>query len=61
MRGDISLMDDVSIRHAVFDWLTTQVGLHGDVLPREVIQQGLNYQGQRVPLVGPKGIFKPAC
>jgi len=48
------------IRHAVFDWLAAQVDLHGDVLPRDLIQQGINYQGKRVPLVGPKGIFKPA-
>lgn len=53
-------MKDVLIRHAVFDWLVAQVELHGDVLPREVLQRGLTYQGQRVPLVGPKGIFKPA-
>ena len=53
-------MTNVLIRHAVFDWLATQVDLHGDVLPRAIIQQGLNYQGRRVPLVGPKGIFKPA-
>jgi len=48
------------IRHAVFDWLAAQVDLHGDVLPRAILQQGLDYQGHRVPLVGPKGIFKPA-
>jgi putative restriction endonuclease len=53
-------MNDALIRHAVFDWLAAQVDLHGDVLPRAVLQQGLNYQGKRVPLVGPKGIFKPA-
>ena len=53
-------MNDALIRHAVFDWLAIQVDLHGDVLPRTVLQQGLNYQGKRVPLVGPKGIFKPA-
>jgi len=51
---------DALIRHAVFDWLAAQVELHGDVLPRDVLQRGMNYQGQRVPLVGPKGIFKPA-
>jgi len=51
---------DALIRHAVFDWLAEQVDLHGDVLPRAVLQEGMNYHGQRVPLVGPKGIFKPA-
>lgn len=53
-------MYNTQIRHAVFDWLSTQVELYGDVLPRKLIEQGLEYQGNRVPLVGPKGIFKPA-
>lgn len=54
-------MRDALIRHAAFDWLATQVVLHGDVLPRDILPQGLIYQGQRVPLLGPKGIFKPAA
>lgn len=53
-------MTNLLIRHAVFDWLATQVDLHSDVLSRDLIQQGMNYHGKRVPLVGPKGIFKPA-
>lgn len=53
-------MPNARIRHAVFDWLAAQIELHGDVLPRDILQQGIDYQGQRVPLLGPKGIFKPA-
>lgn len=50
---------DANIRKAAFDWLAGQVDLHGDVLPREVLAQGFEYEGSRVPLLGPQGIFKP--
>jgi putative restriction endonuclease len=50
---------DAHVRKAAFDWLTEQVHLHGDVLPRSVLAQGFIYEGNRVPLVGPQGIFKP--
>jgi putative restriction endonuclease len=50
---------DTNIRKAVFDWLNEQVDLHGDVLPRSVLAQGFTYEGNRVPLLGPQGIFKP--
>jgi len=50
---------DVYVRQAAFDWLAEQVDLHGDVLPRALLVQGFVYQGDRVPLLGPKGIFKP--
>lgn len=47
------------IRAAAFAWLTDQVARHGDVLPRTLLAQGLQFDGQRVPLLGPQGIFKP--
>ncbi len=47
------------IRAAAFQWLTEQVARHGDVLPRDVLAQGFQFDGQRVPLLGPQGIFKP--
>lgn len=50
---------DFAVRRAAFDWLEHQVAVHGDVLPREILAQGFDWQGQRVPLLGPKGIFKP--
>jgi putative restriction endonuclease len=50
---------DSNIRKAAFDWLNEQVDLHGDVLPRSVLAQGFTYEGNRVPLLGPQGIFKP--
>lgn len=51
---------DSAIRLAAFDFLRDQVDLQGEVLPRSVLQQGFTFQHQRVPLVGPQGIFKPA-
>jgi putative restriction endonuclease len=51
---------DHPIRLAIFNFLARQVELHGDVLPRKILQDGLTYDGARVPLMGPQGIFKPA-
>jgi putative restriction endonuclease len=50
---------DMMIRIAAFDWLTGQVDIQGDVLPRTLLQEGFEFQGQRVPLISPQGIFKP--
>lgn len=50
---------DTHVRNAAFEWLAEQVRLHGDVLPRNILAQGFKYQGVRVPLLGPQGIFKP--
>ena len=50
---------DLQVRLAAFNWLTEQVNLHGDVLPRKLLEQGFKFQGQRIPLVAPQGIFKP--
>jgi len=51
---------DLSIRIAAFQWLAEQTNLHGeDVLPRSLLQGGFQYKGERVPLLGPQGIFKP--
>jgi putative restriction endonuclease len=52
-------LDDNRVRVAVFKWLSDQVKLHGDVLPRNLLAQGLVLDGIRIPLVGPQGIFKP--
>ncbi|HJR79996.1 MAG TPA: HNH endonuclease [Anaerolineales bacterium] len=50
---------DLQVRLAAFNWLSEQVNLHGDVLPRKVLEQGFEFQGQQIPLVAPQGIFKP--
>lgn len=40
--------------------LAELVRIHGEVLPAGALRQGFEYQGQRVPLKGMQGIFKPA-
>lgn len=50
---------DTQIRSATFDWLNRQEEIHGDVLSRKVLEQGFFYKGERITLVGPKGIWKP--
>ena len=52
-------MPDPEIRRAAFDWLTTQVEIHGDVLPWALLVRGFEHRGERVPLVSMQGIFKP--
>ena len=44
---------------AAFAWLRAQVDVHGEVLPRTLLEQGFLLDDQRVPLLGPQGIFKP--
>jgi putative restriction endonuclease len=50
---------DHRIRSAVFRWLDEQAALHDDVLPWQLLSHGFRYQDERVPLIGPQGIFKP--
>ena len=50
---------DLQVRIAAFTWLSEQVNSQGDVLPRKVLESGFEFQGQRIPLVAPQGIFKP--
>ena len=50
---------DRQIRLKVFDWLLKQVDLHGDVLPRKILEQGIYFKDIRITLVGPTGIWKP--
>ncbi len=50
------------VRLAALGWVREQVETHGDVLPRSLLEEGFVLEGQRVPLLGPQGIFKPkAC
>jgi len=50
---------DQRVRLAAFDWLSKRVAMYGDVIPREILAQGFEFEGKRVPLVSPQGIFKP--
>lgn len=47
------------LRLLAFSWLSKQIAFHGDVLPRDLLTQGFTFDGQRIPLLGPQGIFKP--
>ena len=51
-------MDD-QIRLAAFDWLDKQTTIFGDVLPRESLANGFYFNGERITLLGPQGIWKP--
>jgi putative restriction endonuclease len=44
---------------AAFDWLSEQVAVHGDILPRTVLQKGFVLDGHKIHLLSPQGIFKP--
>jgi putative restriction endonuclease len=48
------------IRRSVFAHLDRAVELHGDVIPSRVLRAGVEIDGQRLLLMGPQGIFKPA-
>lgn len=53
------MISDKSVRIAAFNWLSEQVAIHGDVLPRKLLENGFLFNNERVPLISPAGIFKP--
>ena len=55
------LTADADIRAAAFVYLDQLRNVHRDGVPRELLVRGFDFQGTRVPLMGPKGIFKPAA
>ena len=54
---DVALENE--LRAAAFLWLDEQIAQHGDVLPGELLKQGFDFQGHRVPLIVQQGIHKP--
>ena len=52
---------DHSVRLAAFRFLEEQTQFAGEdgALRRTIIERGFTYEGDRVPLLGPQGIFKP--
>jgi len=50
---------DLQVRVAAFNWLSEQVNSYSDVLPRKLLENGFEFQGHRISLVAPQGIFKP--
>jgi hypothetical protein len=51
---------DRQVRTSAFQFLAEQTALHGDVLLWSVLSEQFEFEDQRVPLIGPQGIFKPA-
>jgi putative restriction endonuclease len=51
---------DAQVRALAFDFLKTQTNIHGDVLARRLLEIGFEFQGRRISLIGPQGIFRPA-
>jgi putative restriction endonuclease len=52
---------DTAVRLRAFHFLGDLQRRHGEApLPRTVLEQGFEFEGTRIPLVGPPGIFKPA-
>jgi len=50
---------DRNVRKAAFAFLVEQLRQYGRAIPRNVLAKGFSFEGVRVPLVGPQGIFKP--
>jgi putative restriction endonuclease len=55
-------MDDLDtpIRLKAFSFLEDLCAKYGLALPRNILAAGFDFNGKRVPLLGPQGIFKPA-
>lgn len=53
------MTSDLPIRLTAFEWLSKQSLIYNDVIPRETLQQGFEFNNQRIPLISPQGIFKP--
>ena len=56
----VDLSFDWQVRLAAFAWLRERTASSDQVLCREHLVEGFHFQGQRVPLLSPQGIFKPA-
>jgi putative restriction endonuclease len=52
---------DAAVRLRAFEFLTAQRQRFGETsIPRSVLERGFDFEGVRVALIGPQGIFKPA-
>jgi len=54
-----ALSIDMLVRSAAMDWIAEQNRIHDGVLPRALLMRGFEFQGDRIPLQSPQGIFKP--
>ena len=51
---------DLQVRLRAFAFLDAQTRLFGSLLPRQLLLRGFDFEGTRLPLMSPQGIFKPA-
>ncbi len=51
---------DTQVRLAAFAFVHQQRSLHPDGIPYTILLKGFEFEGRRVPLINPQGIFKPA-
>ncbi len=51
---------DTQVRLKAFDFANEKRILHGDAVPYDIWRRGFLFEGRRVPLISPQGIFKPA-
>jgi putative restriction endonuclease len=51
-------MDD-QIRMQAFKWLGEMDAIHKGDLPRNILEKGFDFKGERITLLGPRGIWKP--
>jgi putative restriction endonuclease len=52
---------DAAVRTRAFAMLADLKQIHGDSpIPRAALEKGFEFDGVRVPFLGPQGIFKPA-
>jgi putative restriction endonuclease len=48
-----------SIRSKIFDFLLAATERYGEVLPWQILTKDFRFQGENIPLLGAKGIWKP--
>ena len=56
---NVDMNVDLTTRLAAFEWLSKQVEVHGDVLPRALLQKGFLFSDKPIHIIGPQGIFTP--
>lgn len=50
---------DHQVRLAAFEWIEKQSISHDDIIPRKTLEDGFDFQGKRITLIGQTGIWKP--
>jgi putative restriction endonuclease len=53
------LVDEPQVRAALFEWLRKESARNGGIFKRDQLLNGFSVGGERIALVGPRGIWKP--